>query len=245
MSVAPRLSFIVPAHDEEAQVVGAIQAIQESATACGEPFELLVVDDGSSDATAARAEAAGARVLRVSLRQIAAVRNAGAAEAKGDRFFFVDADTRVTPGVVRAALEALDDGAVGGGAAVRFDEPTPRYAKALLATLLWVNRRLRLASGCFIFCTREAFESIGGFDRTLFAAEEVAISRALGRRGPFVLLGAKVTTSGRKLRSHSAGELFGTLAKLTLLGRRGVRDRRHLALWYGRRPPDPGTTAGP
>ena len=52
----------------------------------------------------------GARVVSVNLRQIAAVRNAGARAAQGEVFFFVDADTRIAPGHVTAALEALEAG---------------------------------------------------------------------------------------------------------------------------------------
>lgn len=236
------LSFIIPAHNEELLVGGAIRAIQSAARESGEPFEVIVVDDASSDDTAAVATRAGARVVKVQLRQISAARNAGAAAAQGDMFIFVDADTVVTAPVVRAAVASLRAGAVGGGSAVRFDEPTPRYGKALLHLLVWMNRQLRLASGCFIFCARDAFVAVGGFDSTLFAGEEVVISRALGKQGRFEILEQTVTTSGRKLRSYSARQLFGTLIELAVLGRTGVRDRSRLAIWYGPRPPDPGSS---
>ncbi|WP_332699785.1 glycosyltransferase, partial [Halalkalibacter lacteus] len=77
----------------------------------------------SSDGTAAIAGAAGARVLRVEYRHIAATRNAGARAARGEAFFFVDADTQVKLDVVAAALQALAQGAVGGGCAVRLPGP--------------------------------------------------------------------------------------------------------------------------
>jgi hypothetical protein len=38
-----------------------------------------------------------------------------------------------------------------------------------------------LAGGCFLFCTRAAFDAVGGFDETLFAAEEGVMSRRLAR----------------------------------------------------------------
>jgi glycosyltransferase involved in cell wall biosynthesis len=240
-----KLSFILPAHDEEALLGVTIHAVQEAGKAVGEPFEVIVVDDASSDASARIAEQAGARVVSVNLRQIAAARNAGAAVAQGDALFFVDADTIVTRDVVRAAVEALRAGAVGGGAAVRFDDPIPRYARLMLPVLVWFFRRLRLAGGGFLFCARDAFRAVGGFDPSVFAGEEVLLSRALGRQGRFTILEEPVVTSGRKLRSYRAREILGTLAKLALLGGRGVRDRSRLALWYGPRPQDPvsGTPA--
>jgi len=70
----------------------------------GQPYEIIVVDDASTDATADVARRHNAVVLPVNHRQIAATRNSGARAAHGGRFFFVDADTTVNP---RAAAEAL------------------------------------------------------------------------------------------------------------------------------------------
>jgi glycosyltransferase involved in cell wall biosynthesis len=65
------LSFIVPAHDEEASIVATVRAIRAAATSAQAPFEIIVVDDASSDRTAALATAEGAQVLRIERRQIA------------------------------------------------------------------------------------------------------------------------------------------------------------------------------
>src|SRR5206468_3639913 len=100
----------------------------------------------------------GARVVDVSHRQIAATRNAGAAAAGGDILIFVDADTMVTKAALRAALNALGQGAIGGGASVKFDKGRlPLYARALEHLLPPLLRFLRLAPGCFLFCTRVAY----------------------------------------------------------------------------------------
>src|SRR5262249_46458523 len=99
----------------------------------------------------------------------------------------------------------------------------------------------RIASGSFLFCTRQAFDAVGGFDESLFAAEEAAMSKALKRHGHFVVLRDSVLTSGRKLRSYSAWEVFGVLGRLALLGRRALRNRHGLEIWYGARRDDPQT----
>jgi glycosyltransferase involved in cell wall biosynthesis len=237
------LSFIVPAHDEEALIGRTLRAIDAAARPFGAPFEIIVVDDASTDATAAIAAAAAARVVPVALRQIAAVRNAGARAAIGDRLVFVDADTLVNEAVVRAAIAAMDGGAVGGGCAVRFDGRIPLYARLLLPAFMAVYRAMRLAAGCFIFCTRDAFAAVGGFDETLFASEEVALSAALRRHGRFAILRESVTTSGRKLRAHAPREIFVLAVKTLLSGGRAVRRREGLDLWYGPRRPDPGAPA--
>lgn len=106
-------------------------------------------------------------------------------------------------------------------------------------------RAVGLASGCFLFCTRAAFLAIGGFGETLFASEEAAMSRALHRRGRFVVLRECVTTSGRKLRAHSAREVLGLLARLAVTGPRALRRREGLEVWYGERRNDPASAAAP
>src|SRR5262245_18131999 len=110
------LSFVVPAHDEEAVVVGTLRAIRAAASAGGHAYEVIVVDDGSTDRTATLAAAEGAQVISLNARHIAKARNAGAAAASGDTLIFVDADTLVTPAVVAASVKAIDAGADGGGA---------------------------------------------------------------------------------------------------------------------------------
>lgn len=237
------ISFVVPAYNEERLLGATLDSIDAAARACGEAFEIVVADDGSTDGTAAIAEARGARVVNVAHRQIAATRNSGARAARGEVLVFVDADTLIDETVLRSALTALRSGAVGGGADVRFDGRVPLYARAFSALLLGFSRAARLASGCFVFCTREAFASAGGFDESLFGAEEWALSRALARQGRFVILREPVTTSGRKLRTHSATEVLRVFLRIGLRGPRVLRERRGLDLWYGERREDPGAAA--
>ena len=235
----PALSFVVPAYNE-AQLLGStLIAIEQAARALPLTFEIIVVDDASRDRTPEVARAHGARVVPVNFRQIAATRNAGAREARGEWLVFVDADTKISAEVLQDATAALRGGAVGGGCGLRFDGRVPRYGRVLIALVLPVYRALGLAAGCFLFCTRQAFEAVGGFDESLFAAEEAVLSRALRRRGRFVMLSSAVLTSARKLRAHSPREVMGTLLRLAFTGPRAVRRRDGLELWYGQRRADP------
>jgi glycosyltransferase involved in cell wall biosynthesis len=237
------ISFIIPAHNEELLIGRTLNALGNAALALGQPFEVVVVDDASSDCTAAIAHEHGARVVAVSYRQIAATRNAGARQAHGEQFVFVDADTVVNKAVIRAASRAIHHGAAGGGCAVHFDGRLPLYGRAMAAVAVPLYRALSLASGCFLFCTRQAFHAVGGFDERLFAAEEGAMSRALRRQGRFVVLREFVVTSGRKFRAHTAREVFGLLARLALGGPESVRRREGLGIWYGERRTDPDSIA--
>lgn len=233
------ISFIVPAYNEERSLGATLDALHAAGRAAGEPYELIVVDDASTDRTAIIASRRGALLVRVAHRQIAATRNSGARRATGEVFIFVDADTIVTEAVVRAAVEALRGGAVGGGAAVQFDGAVPLYARLLLALLVRVFRAARLAAGCFLFCTRDAFAAVGGFDEAFYGAEELVISRALRRYGNFIVLRQAVVTSGRKLRTHSVREVLIVLGRLVLHGPGAVKQREGMELWYAERREDP------
>jgi glycosyltransferase involved in cell wall biosynthesis len=225
------ISFIVPAYNEERYLGATLEAIHAAARAVGEPYEIVVADDASADRTAEIAVAGGARVVSVAKRQIAATRNAGARASSGEVLIFVDADTRVNAPLVAEALAALRAGAVGGGAPVRFDR-SPLWLKALMVAFVPVFRFAQWAAGCFVYCTRDAFEKAGGFDEAYFAAEEIAFSRALKRHGRFVTLRSFVTSSSRKLETHSFGDFLWLCARLAAGGLGSVKKRSSTAFWY-------------
>lgn len=233
------ISFVVPAYNEGRLIGRTLAAIHGAARELGEPYELVVVDDASTDRTAAIASACGARVLEVQFRQIARTRNAGAGAARGDTLIFVDADTIVPPGTLRATIDALDRGAVGGGATLAFDGRLPRYAALFLPLFHLAARVTGLACGCYVFCTRRAFDAVGGFDASLYATEEIPFSRSLRRQGRVVILREPVTTSGRKLRTHSVWEVLRLGLALARRGTGVFRSREGLSVWYGDRRDDP------
>ena len=227
------ISFIVPAHNEEAWVGRCVSAIRNEAESLGEPHEIIVVDDASSDATASIAREQGARVVRVEHRQIAATRNSGAQQAHGDILFFVDADTLTNAPAIQSALRAVRAGAIGGGSVPRFEGWLPWWFR-LVEPLIGPAVRLArfLPSGTFLFCTRSAFQTVGGFNEKYYAAEEIAFVAALKRQGRFAILAETVVTSGRKARAHSFLTLARLTARLVFLGARGVRSRKGLEYWY-------------
>jgi glycosyltransferase involved in cell wall biosynthesis len=233
------LSFVIPAHNEERFVGDCIKSVTTSARVLRQPFEVIVVDDASTDRTAEIAATHGATVVKVAHRQIAAARNAGAREARGEWLFFVDADTLANPRALRACIQALQRGAVGGGCVFTFDGKLPVWAKVLYPVAVVLARSLKLMGGCFLFCTREAFAAVGGFDERYFAAEEAVFIRALKRHGRFAVPGPTVITSGRKLRMYSAGRLLSESWRWIRDGRGRYQQRDGLDVWYGARPVDP------
>lgn len=238
------VSFVIPAHNEELLLPRTLNAVRDAAKHLAHDHEVVVVDDASEDHTAEIAREFGAKVVRTECRQIAGARNAGARAARGDMLIFVDADTAVSPGAVRGAVDAIEGGATYGGARVTWDGRIPLWSRGLLNVTLWIYARLGLASGAFLFAQRDAFERAGGFDETMYAGEEAYCARALRKQGRFAWVREPVVTSGRKLRAYSALELFGTLLRMGVRGKRGVASREGLELWYGPRRADPDPVVG-
>jgi glycosyltransferase involved in cell wall biosynthesis len=235
------LSFIVPAHNEELLIRRTLESIHAAARDAAVDYELIVVDDASTDATSRIAAEHGARVIRVNNRQISATRNSGARAARGDLFVFVDADTLATSDAVRQVIATSREGAAGGGCLFHFDGQLPLWARLTYPAGIRLFRLLNVVGGCFLFCTRQAFEATGGFSEEHFAAEELIFTNALKRVGKFVIPPAMVVTSGRKLRAYSGFEILWTLLKISIRGTRSCRGRNGLEVWYGQRRADPET----
>jgi glycosyltransferase involved in cell wall biosynthesis len=227
------ISFVIPAHNEEICLPDTLDALVAAADEVGRPYEVIVVNDSSTDRTGEVARQRGVRIVDIARRQIAAPRNAGARAAVGDILFFVDADTRVHAGAISAGLRAIEQGAVGGGCHFRYDGAIPWWAKILLPIGNAAGRLLAIVGGAFLFCRRADFEAIGGFCERYFAAEEVAFVKALKRRGQFVIPRATVLTSNRKLGTMSLWRAVSVLFRLAVGGPESFCSREGLELWYG------------
>src|SRR5436190_2054777 len=175
-----------------------------------------------------------ARTIRVQHRKIAAVRNEGARAANGDLFFFVDADTQVNERAVGAALAALRSGAAGGGCVFTFDGPVPLWGRSILSVAVVFARLIRWVGGCFLFCTRDAYNAIGGFSERFSAGEDMAFCQALKKVGRFVAPKPMVVTSGRKLDVVVPWEVLVLVLTIALRGPR-YESKWVLDILYGRR----------
>jgi glycosyltransferase involved in cell wall biosynthesis len=226
------ISFVVPAYNEEKYLAPTLAAIHEAARAVGEPYEIVVANDNSNDGTAQLAEAGGARVVTVHKRQIAGTRNEGAKATRGEWLVFVDADTQITEAVLRGVIDALRAGAVGGGAGVRFADGPP-WIHRWVGAIAFLMRMCNWAAGCFVFATREAFDAVGGFDEQFYASEEIHFSRAMRKRGRFVVLREHVLTSGRKAQKYSRWATIKMLVPLLARGPSGAKSRELTReFWY-------------
>src|SRR6266536_714014 len=237
------ISFIVPAYNEELELSSTIEAIRTAASGATQPYEIIVVDDASADATAQIAAMAGARIISINRRQIAASRNAGARAARGDYLCFVDADTRINRTHIVKGITALEAGYAGGSARVVTDGFIPLWGRIFVRVFCTVYFGLNLGAGAFLFTTRRNFDAIGGFDEQYFIGEEVYFSLALRKLGRFKVLREPILTSGRKLRMYSARQVLVRLFSIVVGGPTAARSRDKLDVWYdGKRENRPAET---
>ncbi|MCU0508718.1 MAG: sugar transferase [Anaerolineae bacterium] len=110
---APRYSVVIPAY-QAVETIGACLAALAGQTASPGSFEVIVVDDGSTDGTAEIARAAGVIVARQAHAGAAAARNCGAALAHGEFLLFTDSDCEPVPGWIEAITAPFSDPEVAG-----------------------------------------------------------------------------------------------------------------------------------
>jgi glycosyltransferase involved in cell wall biosynthesis len=232
--MAAMISFIVPAHNEEPWIGKCLRSIRTTMEKVSEPYEVIVVDDASTDSTREIARRMGSLTLRVEHRKISAVRNAGARTARGEFLFFVDADTQANEQAVSTALAAMRSGAAGGGCVPDLEGQIPFWARIIHFLACVLARLIRLVGGCFLFSTREAYTATGGFSESLYAGEDIAFVQALKKVGRFVVPTPTVVTSGRKLAVAGPWEVIGLMLRIAIRGAhydsKWVRD-----ILYGRR----------
>jgi rSAM/selenodomain-associated transferase 2 len=188
-----RVSIVIPALNEAAGIGATLDALQALRV---RGVELVLVDGGSSDSTAALSRPWVDQLVRTDKGR-ALQMNAGAAVARGDVLVFLHADTRLPPLADALVLRAIEAGASWG----RFDVVIESNVRLLRLVAWLMNMRSRLggiATGDqAIFVTRKAFTEAGGFPAQPLM-EDIELSRRLKRAASPVCLREKVCTSGRR-----------------------------------------------
>ncbi len=209
------LSVIVPAHDAGSHLPDCLAALR----GCGPAgTEVIVVDDGSTDESAAIAARLGARVVRLGANAgAAAARNRGAAEARGDILLFVDADVAVAPDAVVRVLRAFAEdpglGAVFGSYDSRPRAPglVSRYRNLLHHYVHQTGKTEAFTfwSGCGAV-RRQVFEAVGGFDDDAAwrSIEDVELGYRLRRAHHRIRLDR--TLQGTHLKRWTLGSMIRT-----------------------------------
>jgi glycosyltransferase involved in cell wall biosynthesis len=217
--VTPAISVIIPCYNEAAllpRLLTSIDVARRAFSGGPEGVEVIVSDNASTDETAAIAVARGCRVASTAIRRIGAVRNAGAAVARGAVVAFIDADSEVHPETFNVIADFMNRPDVVGGTTGATMERWSAGIALTYVMVLPVVWATNMDIGV-VFCRRADFEAVGGYDETLQFAEDVKFLfalRRLGRtRGSRLVRAraAKVIASTRKF------DRFGDWHYLTLL----------------------------
>lgn len=185
VSRAARLSIIICTRNRADLLRLCLEALISQEGAAPDAYEIIVVDNGSSDRTRQVVEAAGRRFERIRYFYeerlgLSIARNAGVGRAAGEIVCFVDDDAVASPTFVREVLSSFDDPEVAcvagkivaswpdGAAPAWF---TPRYENVVAQTSFgettrWMKRN-EFPFGANMSFRREIFRRLGGFDENL------------------------------------------------------------------------------
>jgi len=234
----PSFSIIIPAYNEERYLPKTLAFAKKTVENFAIPGEIIVVDNNSTDNTAEIVRDFNCKLTFEKHNQIARARNAGARIASGEHFIFLDADTTLSPELLSAALMNLSDGnCCGGGCTIKMDRKLTYLTQKLLNFWNWISVKESLAAGCFIYCSREGFEKIGGFSEKVYASEEIWFSRNLSAWGKKqkldfkIITNISIITSGRKLDNKFM--LWSSIFTM-LLFPFAIFFRRFCSSWYKR-----------
>ncbi|MBI4551958.1 MAG: TIGR04283 family arsenosugar biosynthesis glycosyltransferase [Candidatus Latescibacteria bacterium] len=190
--------MIVPTLDEERTIAPCLRQFQGK-----EPYEIIVVDGGSTDRTVEVArQFSFVRVIQNQHRGRAIQMNTGAAAATGDVFIFLHADTFLPAQWQEVVIASIDrDGAVGGRFRLQLSEPGLAYRCIAWGT----NVRSRVLGITYgdqvIYTRRDVFKRVGGFP-LLPLFEDSEFCRRLGREGRLAWIDEPVITSVRRWKNR-------------------------------------------
>lgn len=182
-------SVIIPAHNEEKYIGKCLQAVKSAAKYVGDAkTEIIVVANRCTDKTVAIARHYGAKVVINEEKCIAAIRNAGVREAKGEIIVTIDADSLMTKYSLCEIKFLLDSGNyVGGGTNPKFDRMSvgiafsSAYVAMNLIPIMMKNGGY--LSGAMFWLYKRDFDVIGGFDETLVSLEDMDFAVRLKKLG--------------------------------------------------------------
>lgn len=210
----PMISVVVPAYNRESTIAQTLDSLLAQTHA---GWEVIVVDDGSSDATAERVEEYARRDERVRLcrqenKGVSAARNAGIARASHPWLFFLDADDWIVPTAFAALLQAASGSpgkidAVYAGY-VRVDEKgretrerRPAHAEDLFP--VFTQMCAFAIHACLV--RTDLVRAIGGFDETLVTCEDWDLWQRIARSGArFAAIPNYIAYYGMRAKSASA-----------------------------------------
>lgn len=198
----PIISVVIPAYNEEEYLKDTLDALQNQDF---KNFEIIVVDNNSTDKTAQIAKKSGAKVISEPQKGVAFARQAGFVNAQGEIIVTTDADSLPPPNWLSKIYQTFsqDPNIVAVTGFFEFYDSGFFFKTvfSFLSKLFFIITQLY--SGTNIAVKKTAFQKIGGFDIRYSVGEDIDICRRLKRVGKVVRLwNLTVKTSSRRYRKN-------------------------------------------
>lgn len=181
----PLISFVIPVRNDVLRLQRCLTSVVRNDYP-RELVELIVVDNESTDGSAAAARSYGAIIIKSPGDSVAANRNRGARAALGSIIAFADSDHEIDRNWIDAAVDVLSDPSVAATGSPYLTQPCPNWVQrqydGMRARPSCREEVSWLGSGNFAV-KRSAFERIGGFNESLTACEDVDFCNRLRRAG--------------------------------------------------------------
>ncbi len=243
-STVPRFSIIIPARNAAAFLGETLKSVLAQSFA---DFEVVVIDDGSTDATAHIArdfqtDDARVKVLSGPGRGVSAARNAGFGASVGPVLLFLDADDLLLPDSLLRFHTALESSALSAalGEIQRIAEdgsPLPGNSNTALAEggghLTKLLRKNFVVNGGALAIRREAIEAIGGYATDLAYGEDWEFWCRLAERGDFAIVPGGPVLAYRQVASGANYRARGSVFALKVPCIEKVAAKESLRLHYG------------
>lgn len=180
-----KCSIIIPAYNEENYIEKCLEMFDDS-------VETIVVANGCTDKTAEVAKKYATKVVEIKEKGVSKARNEGARLSESDFLIFLDADIILTKDNLEKILSSGNE--VGTCYAI---PDVDKFLPKMLMKLKKPFQRIGWSSG-LIFCKKEIYEKVNGFDESLAFGEDGKFLRTAKKHGKFGVVDAYVVNSMRR-----------------------------------------------
>jgi glycosyltransferase involved in cell wall biosynthesis len=237
----PKISLIIPAYNEERYLGKTLASVRTAINSYKDPssIEIIVVNNGSTDDTEKVARSFGARVVVEKERRIASARNKGSEIAEGAILGFLDADSWITSNMFNSIDTAMSSKEyIGGGTVIKIDRRSLGIFCTYCITTYPARWLLRIAGG-LIFTENKTFRELGGFDESLYCAEDSKFILELKKHGKQkgkkfkIITRDYVTSSARSFDNFGDWYYFKNLPRIMFRKKSIFRDQEFTKkFWY-------------
>ncbi|MBI2673509.1 glycosyltransferase [Candidatus Woesearchaeota archaeon] len=192
------ISVVIPACNEGDYISKTLESVKKQR----ENHEVVVVCNGCTDNTYKVAKRYTKKVFILNKKNVSKARNYGANKAKGKILVFLDADTQLTEGSLKKILETMNHSTIIGTC-----KGIPESKKLIYRILLLVKNNLRTPVNGILFCKKNIFNKIGGYDNNKTVKEHRDLIKRALNYGQFGLADTNVVNSMRRFEKLGFGNV--------------------------------------